>query len=113
MLTMAPTGAFRLIVEVDEREIAYVTTGRRGALALAAAPVDVLDFEVIRVRPVATNRDGRNFFEVEGRFLQTPPALRPGLLGVAKIEAPDQPVAWIWGHRLLDWMQLAWWSIGG
>jgi len=113
MLTMAPAGAFRLIVEVDEREIAYVTTGRHGALALAAAPVDVLDFEVIRIRPVATNRDGRNFFEVEGRFLQTPPALRPGLLGVAKIEAPDQPVAWIWGHRLLDWMQLAWWSIGG
>lgn len=113
MLTMAPSGAYRLIVEVDEREIAHVQPGRRGALALAAAPGDVFDFDVVRIRPVATNRDGRNFFEVEGRFLKTAPALRPGLLGVGKIDAAEQPAAWIWGHRLLDWMRLAWWSLGG
>ncbi len=112
LLTIAPANAFRLIVEVDERDIGDVRLGRHGALALAALPDSTLEFQVVRVTPVASARDGRNFYEVEGQFQNLPAALRPGLQGVAKIAAGRQSLAWIWSHRVLDWALLTVWSLG-
>ena len=112
LLTVAPANEFRLIVEVDERDIGDVKTGRHGALALAALPHAMFVFSVARVTPVATAKDGRNYYEVEGRFASQPAALRPGLQGVAKIAAGEQSLAWIWSHRLVDWARLAIWSLG-
>ena len=112
LLTVAPADAFRLIVEVDERDIGAVRVGQRGALALAALPHITTGFRVVRVTPVATARDGRNYFEVEARFESRPQSGRPGLQGVAEIDAGEQPLAWIWTHRLLDWARLAIWSFG-
>lgn len=113
LLTVAPADAYRLIVEVDERAIGDVALGRSGVLALAALPSTTLPFEVVRITPVATARDGRNFYEVEGRIDAQGVALRPGLQGVGKIEAGQRSTAWIWGHRFVDWARLAIWSIGG
>lgn len=113
LLTVAPDKAYRLIVEVDERDIAWVRETARGALALSALPQDAIAFEVVRITPVATNRDGRNFYEVEGRFAAGELPLRPGLQGVAKIDAGKRTLAWIWGHRLVDWLQLSVWTLGG
>ena len=161
LLTVAPAQQFRLIVEVDERDIADVRKGAAGAVALAALAGETLPFQVVRVTPVATSREGRNFYEVEaaiagasasasagpsasasagtlasasagtsasasagtsasasadasaGASAGAAASLRPGLLGVAKIRAPDRSLAWIWGHRLLDWLRLSLWSLGG
>jgi multidrug resistance efflux pump len=111
LLTVAPAGEFRLLVEVDERDIAGVRAGAKGSVALGALD-QALPFQVARVTPVATTRDGRNFFEVEGALEESPAMLRPGLQGVAKIEAGSRSLAWIWTHRLFDWVRLAVWSWG-
>jgi multidrug efflux pump subunit AcrA (membrane-fusion protein) len=112
LLTLAPAERYRLIVKVDERDIASVKAGQRGQLALASLPGSALDFVVERVTPVATVHDGRNSFEVEARLLAAAPLLRPGLQGVAKIDAGERSAIWIWGHRGADWLRLALWSWG-
>ena len=113
LLTIAPADEFRLIVEVDERDIGDVQPGQSGQLALAALPNSTLDFRVERVTPVASSKEGRNFFEVEGTFdAAAAKSLRPGLQGVAKIKAVDQPLAWIWTHRFVDWLRITVWSWG-
>ena len=113
LLTIAPADQFRLIVEVDERDIADVQAGQSGQLALAALPNSTLDFRVERVTPVSSTREGRYFFEVEGTFdVAAARSLRPGLQGVAKIKAVDQPLAWIWSHRFVDWLRITLWSWG-
>ena len=113
LLTIAPLDQFRLIVEVDERDITHVASGQHGQLALAALPASTLAFRVERVTPVTTARDGRNFYEVVGELDATAvKALRPGLEGVAKINAGDQTLAWIWTHRFVDWLRLTIWSWG-
>lgn len=112
LLTVAPTNAYRLIVEVDERDIADVKLGSHGVLALAALPDVAFGFQVARVTPMATSKDGRNYFEVEGQLGATPQALRPGLQGVAKIVSGERSLAWIWTHRFVDWARLAIWSFG-
>ena len=113
LLTLAPDDRYRLIVEVDERDVALVAAGLQGRLALAAAPESVFDFSVVRLLPVAVAADGRNFFEVEGALEAEGKALRPGMRGVAKISAGRRTAAWIVTHRMLDWLRLAAWSVGG
>lgn len=113
LLTLAPDDRYRLIVEVDERDVALVAAGLQGRLALAAAPESVFDFNVVRLLPVAVAADGRNFFEVEGALEAEGKALRPGMRGVAKIGAGRRSAAWIATHRMLDWLRLAAWSVGG
>jgi multidrug efflux pump subunit AcrA (membrane-fusion protein) len=112
LFTVAPDRRFRLIVEVDERDIAQVRAGMAGQLALAAAPHQALAFDVARVLPVAVSADGRNYFEIEATLQGSGEALRPGLRGVAKIAAGRRAAAWIATHRLLDWLRLTAWSLG-
>ncbi len=113
LLTIAPADQYRLMIDVDERDIAHVRPGQRGFLGLAALPGDTLAFRVERLTPVATTRDGRNTFEVQA-VLDGPAApLRPGLQGVAKIHVGSRSGLWIATHRLTDWLRLALWSWGG
>ena len=113
LLTLAPREHFRLIIEVDERDIGRVQAGAPGQLALSALPGEALSIKVERIVPVAINHDGRNVFEVEASLDGGSKALRPGLQGVAKIRAGSQPLAWTLTHRLLDWLRLTVWSWGG
>ena len=91
LLSVAPAGRHRIVVEVDERDVARVAPGGTGELALTAHAGRRMAIEVVRIAPAAVVRDGRNVFEVEAR----PAAdadLRPGYLGVAKLHADARPV---------------------
>lgn len=112
LVTLAPVGQYRLIIDVDERDIADVRAGQSGALALSAMPSDAISFTVERVTPVATSRDGRNGFEVEARLATADGVLRPGLQGVAKIEVDQRAGIWVIGHRIVDWLRLLLWRWG-
>ncbi|HSE36058.1 MAG TPA: HlyD family efflux transporter periplasmic adaptor subunit, partial [Blastocatellia bacterium] len=68
LFELAPLDAYRIVLQVDERDIGQVAVGQRGHLLLAALPHDVMPFTVEKITPVSTPRDGRNFFRVEGRF---------------------------------------------
>lgn len=110
LLTLAPAGRHRLVIDVDERDIAAVQPGQTGRLALSSLPTDSLPLVVERITPVASVHDGRNAFEVLARLPEGDATLRPGLQGVAKIEVGEHPLAWIATHRLLDGLRLAGWS---
>jgi biotin carboxyl carrier protein len=111
LMVLAPNDSYRLILEVDEADIAAVQPGQKGRLALAAQPDRTLSFVTRRIVPVATTADGRNFFEVEAGLEQALPQLRPGLSGVAKVDAGWRPLGWLLTHRALDWLRMAWWKV--
>ena len=113
LLTVAPSGEYRLIIEVDERDIAHLKPGQSGVLALSALPGSQVGLRVARVTPLASARDGRNFFEVEGKLDALPAGVRPGLSGVAKIHAGQRAFGWVWSHKLIDWVGLRLWSLTG
>ena len=116
LMTVAPQGRFRIMVEVDERDIAYVANGMEGALAPTARPGDRHGFRVSRITPVATVIDERNVFEVECSLNATGASgaqtLRPGMKGVAKIQVGYRPMGWILFHRFADWLRLKIWRWG-
>jgi multidrug efflux pump subunit AcrA (membrane-fusion protein) len=111
LMTVAPEHDFRVIIEVDERDIGVVRMHGTGSLALSALPGDTFPIEVSRITPVATTGDGRNYFEVEARLkANIGPELRPGLVGVAKVDAGSRSWLWICTHRVTDWIRLTLWS---
>lgn len=112
LMTLAPDERFRVIIEVDERDVAQLRPGLPGRLAIAVTPGETLAFRVSRILPVAVAGDGRNYFEVEAVFDAPSKILRPGMRGVAKIAAGEHALLWIATHRMVDWLRLTAWSWG-
>ena len=110
LFEVAPLDAYRIMLEIDERDIAHVQPGQRGELALSGLPHQRHAFSVERILPVSTARDGGNFFRVEARLADPADSLRPGMAGVGKIDAGERRLIWIWTHGLTDWLRLALWK---
>ncbi len=110
LFEVAPADQYRLVVQVDERDVADVKVGQRGTLLLSAFPHDPLAFSVQKVTPVSEAKEGRNFFRIEAQFDQPPPRLRPGMEGVGKIEIDEHRLIWIWTHQVADWVRMALWT---
>lgn len=110
LLTLATTGQSRVIVDIDEVDIARVRQGQTGRLALSSLPWQGQDLEVVRIAPLAKAVEGRNIFEVEARLRQPEGELRPGLLGRADLTVGRMPPLWAWSRHAVERIRLAWWS---
>jgi RND family efflux transporter MFP subunit len=110
LFEVAPLDAYRIILEIDERDISDVSVGQRGRLLLSAMPGEVLPLHVEKITPVSTADEGRNYFRVEAGLEEPSELLRPGMQGIAKIEIDRRRLLWIWTHRLVDWLRLSTWS---
>lgn len=110
LFKVAPLDAYRVILEVDERDMTAVQAGQTGKLVLTGKTDAVLPFRVDKINLVSEAREGRNFFQVEAKLDHTPDFLRPGMKGVGKIEIGERRLIWIWTHTLTDWLRLALWS---
>lgn len=110
LFEIAPLDKYRLVLQVDDRDISQVSVGQSGTLTLSALPDERFAFEVARVTPVATAEEGRNYFRVEAALTDASARLRPGMNGVAKIEVGERRLVWIWTHRLIDWLKLWLWT---
>ena len=107
LFQIAPLDSYRVILEVDERDIDAVAVGQTGTLTLSGLTSMRLDFEVRQITPVSVAQEGRNFFRVEAHLLQPSDRLRPGMEGVGKIAVGERNLFWIWTHGLTDWIR--WW----
>ena len=107
---IAPLDRYRVILEVDEHDIAELAVGQRGSLLLAALPGEPLAIEVTRLTPVASISAGVNYFRVEADLLDSPERVRPGMEGVGKIDIEERRLISIWTHKLRRWLTLKAWS---
>jgi RND family efflux transporter MFP subunit len=110
LFQIAPLDSYRVILQVDERDIADVSTEQRGQLVLSGSPDDPIPFKVRRITPVSTASEGRNYFRVEAELDQAQERLKPGMEGVGKIEVDTRKVVWIWTHEAMDWLRLKIWN---
>ncbi|MBT9595082.1 MAG: HlyD family efflux transporter periplasmic adaptor subunit [Vitreoscilla sp.] len=110
LLTLATTGRQRVVVEVDETDIARVQPGQTALLSLSSLPWQRQPLIVERITPLAKAVDGRNVFEVEARVLALHPDIRPGLLGRAEIVVGRMPPLWAWLGHVRDRARVAWWA---
>ena len=112
LFKIAPLDVYRVVLQVDERDIAAVEKGQIGRLVLTGMPGRALPFTVEKITPVSVAEKGRNCFQVEARLAQKTDLLRPGMEGSAGIAIDRRRLIWIWSHRIVDWLRLAFWGVG-
>lgn len=110
LFEIAPLSTYRLILQVDERDVSFIDVGKRGSLLLTGAAGSAIDLEVTKMTSVATAEDGRNFFRVEARIDENGKQLRPGMEGIAKVEVDRRSLLWIWFRPVIDRFRLFVWA---
>lgn len=110
LFEVAPLQSYRIVLQVDERDIRHIRLGQQGTIVMTGLAGDTMDFSVNAVTPVATAEDGQNFFRVEARLSGELPRLRPGMEGVGKIETERHSIGWVLTHRFTDWLRLYLWT---
>ena len=108
---LAPLDSYRVILEVDERDIDDVAAGQVGELALTSAPEDSMPISVEKITPLSNAAEGRNYFRVEASLQgEATPMLRPGMEGVGKVNVDRRKLIWIWSHKIVHWFQMFLWK---
>jgi len=112
LFELAPLDGYRIVLEVEERDISHVHQGQAGALALTALPGEPLQLTVRRIIPITVAEDGRTFFRVEADLEAPREGLRPGMEGVAKLDAGERQRIQVWSRPLVDALRLWLWRWG-
>ena len=109
LFEVAPLDEYRLVLEIDEQEIANIEAGQAGSLSLTALPHERWHFVIEQVSPVFQEVDGQVSYRTEARIEGGVQALRPGMEGVGKIEIGRRSFGWILFHKMVDWVRLQVW----
>ncbi|NLW85823.1 MAG: efflux RND transporter periplasmic adaptor subunit [Planctomycetes bacterium] len=110
LFEVGPTDALYADIAVSEDMIPEIMLNQRGELATTSRPDRRLGFTVTRIHPVAEIVDQQSVFKVRAALDAPDSQLRPGMEGVAKIHIGKRSYAWLWTHRLVDWLQMKlWW----
>lgn len=101
------------LVEIEERDIAWIAPGARIAVRMAASPREVREATLDALVPVAVAETGRSVFRVPATFVDgADAALSPGMQGVARIDAGKRSLASAWTRVLRERLLLLGWSLG-
>ena len=103
LFEVAPLNDYRVVLQVDDRDMAGLRIGQSGTLLLSSLPHDELSLPSRRSRPCRRPKRVVTAFRVEAR-LTTPtvgstPA-RPWRVG--KLQVDQRSLVWIWTHEVLD-----------
>lgn len=106
---LAPLSEMLAVARVDERDVAFIEPGGRGRIAARARPGERFEFVVESIVPLAAAEEGKNRFEVRGRLLETTGWMRPGMEGLARLDAGERSLLSIGTRRLFDEIRLWLW----
>lgn len=112
LFEIAPLHNYRVILQVDERDIGQMQAGQQGELVMHGLAGDPMLFTVAKIMPVATAQDGKNVYRVEAQLKRESPLLLPGMEGVGKVNVGRRKLGWVLLHSLFDWLRLSLWNWG-
>jgi len=112
LFEMTSMKSYRLLLEVDEHDVANIEPKQNGILRFSASPGNKHKIHTSSVMPVALTRDRKSVFSVEAHLTRQTDKLRPGMRGVAKIRVGEKPFVWILTNRLIAKLRLWLWKTG-
>jgi len=113
LFKVSPLGDYRVVLNVENENISKLKIGEEGSLRLMGLPYDELSIIVSRIIPIATAKDGGNFFRVEAKLVDSNETkLKPGMQGIAKVEVGEDNLLWVLSHTFFERIGLWLWSLG-
>lgn len=110
LFQIASQDAYKVILHIADQDIHLVKNGQDGNLKLTSLPDQTFAFKVTRIMPVASVQNNINGFRVEAKWINSPPALTPGMQGVGKITVGKTNLLFRWSRDFINWMKLKIWS---
>jgi len=104
--------AYRLQLDVDEHDIAYIQQGQSAKIRMTALPGVTWDATLENVLPVAIAEQGESSFRVPANISGEAEALRPGMAGVGKISVGSRSLIWVMTHAVTDRLRIWAWKLG-
>jgi len=97
--------------DLPESLIRYLKKDSTGEFVLLAKPDQRIPFTVETIIPIAQVKGQQgNHFIVKAKFnIPAENWWRPGMSGVARIDAGKKPLIWIWTHELIDNLKMRFW----
>jgi len=123
LLEVGPLRDLKVELNVNERDIQFIKDGRddknqplpddkkqKGMLATTSSPSEKFGFKVDRIVPMGEAKEGANGFKVYATLdAPSQPEWRPGMQGESRLDVEKKPLAWVWTHRLIDFVRLKLW----
>jgi multidrug resistance efflux pump len=95
---------------VADRDVQLLHEGQRISVATTGLPQDRYEGRITRITGLGEPSEGRNYYRVYADLLAIDPKTHaPGLTGEARIDVERRTLAWIWTHRVIDWLRLKTW----
>ncbi len=112
LMQIARADGLAVEARVSENDATYVSMGQPGEFSTNARPGQAWMCEVQQVDAAASIVDGENVFVARAKPTGTTATwLRPGMQGVAKINAGQKPAWWVYLHRMTDWVRMQAWKL--
>jgi multidrug resistance efflux pump len=101
----------RAEVSIPEDQITDVQVAQHGELDATSFPGQHIKFTVERITPVAEVSSSHNVYKVRAVLdpADQKPWMKPGMEGIAKVHVGEESYAWIWTHRLVNWVRMKLW----
>ncbi len=109
LFEIAPLDDYRIIFQVDERDIIHIKLNQKGYVVLSGATGERFKFKITAITPVSSIQNGHNTFRVEAHLQVQSAQIRPGMQGIGKIDIDQRTLFWIWTHRFVEWVQIQIW----
>ncbi len=109
LLSIAEAGGLMLEVRVPQGRVADLQPGMDLRFASHARPESPAITSLDRVAPASVEREGGQVFIADAALEGDTDWLRPGMEGVAIIDAGERPNWWIATHRIADAARLRFW----
>lgn len=112
LFEIAPLDDYRVLLRVDEHDIAKVDLNQNGVLRLTGLPYEPLAVKLTRITSQSEALEGANYFRIEADVISSGVTIKPGMQGVTQIKVGQASVLTVWMQSTLERLRLWLWSMG-
>jgi len=111
MYTVGQLDKLRAELSVPEDQRSELYVGQHGWLKATSYPDRPIGFTIESIQPMATVSPPKNVFKVRVTLdtAKPEPWMSPGVEGLAKVDIGKARYAWIWTHRMVNWVRMKLW----
>lgn len=109
LLQISELEGLYLEIRLPERDIDLIEGFSTGKVVFSSRPDVKFPISITQVSPAAYSDGEGNAFFLRAQLTENADWLRPGMSGVAKIDAGNRTLGWRATHRILDFLRMRFW----